>query len=148
MGASFKSFALAESFKKILIKKLPPIKVQSFLSNGVWRINECSETGNFQAFSFKNKTPLVEVGYGQIGDGEKLDIINASIKNNILQIETQVCAPIGCNHTFEQYKILNKNKIMEWVFEGHLDNEPPNIVVKNGIDKEGNKGRILVRCTK
>lgn len=145
---AFEQNAFSKSYEKQKTVKMPNIKVQKFLDKGVWRINNCQENGNFQAFSFKNNKPLVEVGYGIIGEGEKLDILNAQLKGNLLLIETQVCAPIGCNHTFEQYKIISKDKMSEWVFEGHLDNEPPNIVVKDGFDNNGNLGRVFIRCNK
>lgn len=143
----FAQIAISKSFSKQKTVKMPNQKVQKFLSHGVWRTSDCNQN-NFQFFSFTNNKPLVEVGYGKKGEGEKLDILNAQINKNILLIQTQVCAPIGCNHTFEEYKILSNDKITEWTFEGHLDEEPPNIVVKNGFDNNGNVGRTLVRCPK
>lgn len=120
-----------------------------FLAKGVWRGEDCSTESNFQKFSFKNKQNppnRVEVGFGELGSGEPLEIIKYDLKNQIIEVQTRVCAPVGCNQTFEQYKILGPDKMFEWTFEGHLPDQPPNIVVRNGIDKEGNSGRTFRRC--
>ncbi len=120
-----------------------------FLSKGVWRGEDCNPESNFQKFSFKNKQNppnRVEVGFGELGSGEPLEIIKYDLKNQIIEVQTRVCAPVGCNQTFEQYKIIGPDKMFEWTFEGHLPDQPPNIVVRNGIDKEGNSGRYFKRC--
>ena len=121
----------------------------NFLSSGVWRGENCDPQSNFQKFSFMNKQNppnRVEVGFGELGSGEPLEIIKYDLKNQIIEVQTRVCAPVGCNQTFEQYKILGPDKMFEWTFEGHLPDQPPNIVVRNGVDKEGNSGRIFKRC--
>jgi hypothetical protein len=120
-----------------------------FLSKGVWRGEDCNLESNFQKFRFKNvqsQLNSVEVGFGELGSGEPLEIIKYDLKNQIIEVQTRVCAPVGCNQTFEQYKIIGPDKMFEWTFEGHLPDQPPNIVVRNGIDKEGNSGRTFKRC--
>lgn len=117
----------------------------SYLSNSVWRTSDCGQYHGFQTFNF-TAPQKVEVGNGRIGDGERLDIVYSNQSGNIIEIKTKVCAPVGCNQTLEEYKILNPNQIQEWRFEGHLPNEAPNIVVANGVATDGSAGRIFNRC--
>lgn len=118
---------------------------QSYLGNSVWRAGECTKAHGFQTFSF-GSFPKVEVGNGKPGEGEKLDMIYSNRLGNIIEIKTKVCAPVGCNQTLEEYKVLNQNQIQEWRFEGHLPNEAPNVVVANGVASDGSVGRIFNRC--
>ncbi len=118
---------------------------QSFLSNSIWRASECGQNHGFQTFNFNNPQK-VEVGNGKPGDGEMLDMIYLNRTGNIIEIKTKVCAPVGCNQTLEEYKILNQNQIQEWRFEGHLPNEAPNVVVANGVASDGSLGRVFNRC--
>jgi hypothetical protein len=117
----------------------------TYLSTSVWRASECTKHENFQAFFFVNPAK-VEVGSGTIGDGERLEILSAARNGNILEIRTRVCAPVGCNQTLEQYKIISQNQMQEWRFEGLLPNEAPNVVVLDGVASDGTAGRVFNRC--
>ena len=129
-----------------LAVKSRQLNAQSYLSGGVWRTSECGKQQGFQAFFFANPAK-VEVGNGKIGEGERLEILSTTRTPNIVEVRTRVCAPIGCNQTFEQYKIINQNQMQEWRFEGLLPNEPPNVVVKEGIATDGSLGRVFNRCS-
>lgn len=150
IGYSINSFASSRPNPKTkALTKTTPSTAQTFLQNGVWRVGECGKGENFQAFSFNNRgVPVnrVEVGSGALGDGERLEILRTNLANNIVEVQTRVCAPVGCNRTFEQYKIISNNQIQEWRFEGLLPNEPPNVVVANGVASDGTTGRIFNRC--
>lgn len=124
-------------------KKFDPKK---FLSGGVWRVDGCERQDYFQAFDFKARPPIVEVGAGNLGDGEKVQILSVAQIGAKVEVRTTVCAPIGCNKTWEQYKILSEDMMQEWIFEGHLPNQAPNIVVKDGVAFDGSKGRIFKKC--
>jgi hypothetical protein len=156
ISAAFGDFVHAKTISKSkkaiaskLVKKPDAINAANFLNQGVWRGENCEPESNFQKFSLNSNSPsFVEVGYGIVGEGEKLEIVKFASQNDILEIQTKVCAPIGCNQTFEQYKIINSNRLFELTFEGHLPDQPPNIVVQNGRDKQGNLGRFFTRCNK
>lgn len=123
--------------------------VAQYLKNSAWRTTECNEDGNFQSFVFNPQKPKVEVGYGAKGEGERLEMLKADIKGEFVEIETRVCAPVGCNHTYEKYKILGQNQIQEWSFIGQLPDNPPLVMVKDGIATNDNsKGRVFNRCEK
>lgn len=142
-ATSFNALATPARSKSKTKTAMNPAHV--YLGNGVWRPSECSKTENFQAFFFRAPAK-VEVGSGRIGDGEKLEILSTARNANIVEVRTRVCAPIGCNQTFEQYKIISQNQMQEWRFEGLLPNEAPNIVVENGVASDGTAGRIFNRC--
>lgn len=148
---AFISMASNTSYAATKSKK-PPVytaKAASFLKNSAWRTTECGEDGNFQAFIFNQQKPQVEVGYGANGEGERLEMLNADVKGEFVEIETRVCAPVGCNHTYEKYKILGPNQIQEWSFIGQLPDNPPLVMVKDGIATNDNsKGRVFNRCEK
>ena len=116
-----------------------------YLRNSVWRTSECGQSHGFQTFNFSNPHK-VEVGNGKLGEGEKLYIVSSGRTGNIVEVKTRVCAPVGCNQTLEEYKVLNENQMQEWRFEGHLPNEAPNIVVANGVASDGSVGRVFNRC--
>ncbi len=128
------------------IAKPKKIDSKSFLSGGVWRTDNCAEKDFFQSFDFKSQPANVEVGAGALGEGEKLQILSTGFVNGMIEVRTTVCAPVGCNKTWEQYKILGKDMMQEWNFEGHLPDQAPNVVVKNGIAFDGSKGRIFKKC--
>lgn len=139
--------ALAENpdFFKVTIKSQKGVnEAKKYLGNDVWRADSC-KGDNFQHFQFNN-SPNVEVGNGKLGDGEKVKLLRAEKINNLIEVETSVCAPIGCNKTFEQYKILDKNKVLEWHFEGRLPNEGGHVLVDNGHDNFKNPARTFYRC--
>lgn len=129
-------------------KPVKPQKISAnkFLGNGVWRVDNCEEKDFFQAFNLSDKSPSVEVGAGVIGEGETLKVLSTSVVNGMIEVRTTVCAPIGCNKTWEQYKILGNDKMQEWNFEGHLPNQEPNVVVKEGVAFDGSQGRIFKKC--
>jgi hypothetical protein len=124
-----------------------PSSPQAWLGATVWRAGPCETTLNFQTFSFTNQ-PKVEVGSGKPGDGEKLELLRvATIEPALIQIETRVCAPVGCNQTIERYKIINANQMQEWHFEGRLPDHVPYVIVANGAALDGSgAGRIFNRC--
>lgn len=119
--------------------------VQRFLGTGVWRAGTCGREGNFQAFRF-GPLPQVEVGLGQPGSGELLEMIAASRRADMVEVRTRVCAPVGCNQTYELYRVLGPDRLQEWRFEGRLPDRPPNIVVADGRASDGSAGRIFTRC--
>jgi hypothetical protein len=120
---------------------------QAWLGSSVWRVGPCETAQNFQAFTF-SAAPKVEVGSGKLGEGEQLDLlVVASDPDGLIQIETRVCAPVGCNRTIERYKKLGPNQIQEWHFEGRLPNITPYIIVANGAAVDGSgPGRVFNRC--
>lgn len=120
-----------------------------FLKTSVWRASDCDTEGNFQTFILTPSKQLVEVGAGKKGEGEQLQLLKVDVKAGFVDIETRVCAPVGCNHTVERYKIINQNTISEWDFTGYLPDNPPLVVLKDGIaQNDGSKGRIFNRCAK
>jgi hypothetical protein len=120
---------------------------QAWLGNSVWRAGPCESAQNFQTFTY---TPSlkVEVGSGKPGEGEKLDLVRiARVDNELIQIETRVCAPVGCNQTIERYKIIGPNQMQEWHFEGRLPDHVPYVIVANGAAVDGSgAGRTFNRC--
>jgi hypothetical protein len=121
---------------------------QTWLGSSVWRAGPCESAQNFQTFSFTS-TPKVEVGSGKPGDGEKLELLRiTSDSAGLIQVETRVCAPVGCNQTVERYKKINANQMQEWHFEGRLPDHVPYVIVANGAALDGSgPGRVFNRCT-
>lgn len=120
---------------------------QAWLGASVWRAGPCDVQQNFQAFSFTAE-PKVEVGSGKQGDGERLQLLAVSTDpQGLIQVETRVCAPVGCNQTIERYKKLNANQMQEWHFEGRLPDHVPYVIVANGAALDGSgPGRVFNRC--
>jgi hypothetical protein len=120
---------------------------QAWLSNSVWRAGPCDSAQNFQSFSFTSE-PKVEVGSGKLGDGERLQLLRVSTDpTGLIQIETRVCAPVGCNQTIERYKKLGPNQMQEWHFEGRLPDHVPYVIVQDGAALDGSgPGRVFNRC--
>jgi hypothetical protein len=120
---------------------------QAWLGASVWRAGPCNVQQNFQAFSFTPE-PKVEVGSGKPGDGERLQLLRVSTDpTGLIQVETRVCAPVGCNQTIERYKKLNANQMQEWHFEGRLPDHVPYVIVANGAAVDGSgPGRVFNRC--
>jgi hypothetical protein len=120
---------------------------QAWLGSSVWRVGPCETAQNFQAFNFSS-APKVEVGSGKVGEGEQLELlVVANDPNGLIQIETRVCAPVGCNRTIERYKKLGPNQMQEWHFEGRLPNITPYVIVANGAAVDGSgPGRVFNRC--
>jgi hypothetical protein len=120
---------------------------QAWLGNSIWRAGPCDSTQNFQAFSFTTE-PKVEVGSGKRGDGESLELLRISTDPaGLIQIETRVCAPVGCNQTVERYKKLGPNQMQEWHFEGRLPDHVPYVIVQDGAALDGSgPGRVFNRC--
>jgi hypothetical protein len=123
------------------------ITPQSWLGSSVWRAGPCESAQNFQAFSFTT-APKVEVGSGKPGDGERLELLRVSTDpTGLIQVETRVCAPVGCNQTIERYKKINSNQMQEWHFEGRLPDHVPYVIVANGAAVDGSgPGRLFNRC--
>jgi hypothetical protein len=121
---------------------------QSWLGTSVWRAGPCNASGNFQTFAFTPAAPKVEVGSGRPGEGERLELLRISaLPDNLIQIETRVCAPVGCNQTVERYKKLDANTMQEWHFEGRLPDHVPYVIVANGVAVDGSgPGRVFNRC--
>lgn len=120
---------------------------QSFLAGGVWRPGPCEHTSNFQAFAFAPAGNAVEVGAGRPGEGERLELLRVARSGAMVEVETRVCAPVGCNQTFEQYRVLDADRIQEWRFEGRLPQQPPYVLVAEGAATDGSgPGRIFNRC--
>jgi hypothetical protein len=120
---------------------------RTFIGNGIWRAGTCNGLGNFQKFS--PAEAKVEVGSGQPGSGEALQLLAARRVGDMIEVETRVCAPdpIGCNQTFEQYKVLADNQIQEWHFEGRLPGQSPYVLVREGQASDGSgAGRMFNRC--
>jgi hypothetical protein len=120
---------------------------QAWLGSSVWRVGPCETAQNFQAFNFA-AAPKVEVGAGKVGEGEQLDLLMVTTDpDGLIQIETRVCAPVGCNRTIERYKKLGPNQMQEWHFEGRLPNITPYVIVANGAAVDGSgPGRVFNRC--
>ena len=119
----------------------------SWLGQSVWRATTCDKKENFQTFSF-NPSPQVEVGSGKKGDGEKLELLRVGTSpDGLIEIETRVCAPVGCNQTVERYKKTGPNQMQEWHFEGRLPELQPYVLVRDGQAVDGSSpGRIFNRC--
>lgn len=120
---------------------------QTWLGQSVWRATTCDKKENFQTFSF-NPTPQVEVGSGSKGDGEKLEVLRVGTSpEGLIEIETRVCAPVGCNQTVERYKETGPNQMQEWHFEGRLLEHQPYVLVRDGQAVDGSgPGRLFNRC--
>jgi hypothetical protein len=118
-----------------------------FIGTGIWRTGACEGHGNFQKFS--PDVARVEVGAGHPGEGEALQLLAARRTGDLVEVETRVCAPepIGCNQTFEQYKVLSDDRLQEWHFEGRLPGQEPYVLVATGRATDGSgEGRIFSRC--
>ncbi len=128
-------------------KNQTPATPQSWLGASVWRAGPCTSFQNFQTFSFALE-PKVEVGNGKPGDGERLELLRVSTDaTGLIQIETRVCAPVGCNQTVERYKKLGPDQMQEWHFEGRLPDHVPYVIVANGAAVDGSgPGRVFNRC--
>jgi hypothetical protein len=123
-----------------------PETADAFLSRGVWRAGACAGAQNFQAFKVGARK-TVEVGAGKTGQGERLDVLRLARAGDMLEVETRVCAPVGCNRTFEQYRVLSPDTIQEWRFEGRLPDQPPYVLVADGRSTDGSgAGRVFNRC--
>jgi hypothetical protein len=120
---------------------------QAWLGSSVWRAGPCDSAQNFQTFSF-SAAPKVEVGSGKPGEGERLELLRvSSVENGLIQVETRVCAPVGCNQTVERYKKIDANQMQEWHFEGRLPDHVPYVIVANGAALDGSgPGRVFNRC--
>ena len=121
---------------------------QMWLGSSVWRVGSCEIAQNFQTFAFSPTASKVEVGSGRRGEGEQLELLRVSeLAGDLIQIETRVCAPVGCNQTVERYKKLDANRMQEWHFEGRLPDHAPYVIVANGAALDGSgPGRIFNRC--
>jgi hypothetical protein len=128
----------------------PDAATRTFLERGVWRAGACGSARNFQTFRFAPALQ-VEVGSGAPGSGEVLEMIAAGRHRiagaDLVEVQTRVCAPVGCNQTFELYRVLDADRIQEWRFEGRLPDLPPNVVVVDGRASDGTAGRVFTRCT-
>jgi hypothetical protein len=125
----------------------PANPAQAWLGQSVWRATTCDKKENFQTFSF-TPTPEVEVGSGKKGDGEKLELLRVGTSpDGLIEIETRVCAPVGCNQTVERYKKTGPNQMQEWHFEGRLPELQPYVLVRDGKAVDGSgPGRMFNRC--
>ena len=125
----------------------PANPAQAWLGQSVWRATTCDKKENFQTFSF-TPSPQVEVGSGKKGDGEKLELLHVGTSpDGLIEIETRVCAPVGCNQTVERYKKTGPNQMQEWHFEGRLPELQPYVLVRDGQAVDGSgPGRIFNRC--
>ena len=125
----------------------PVNPAQKWLGQSVWRATTCDTKENFQTFSF-SPAPQVEVGSGERGDGEKLELLRAGTSaDGLIEIETRVCAPVGCNQTVERYKKTGPNQMQEWHFEGRLPEHQPYVLVRDGQAVDGSgPGRLFNRC--
>jgi len=125
----------------------PANPAQAWLGQSVWRATTCDQKENFQTFSF-SPTPQVEVGSGKKGDGEKLELLRVGTSTDgLIEIETRVCAPVGCNQTVERYKKTGPNQMQEWHFEGRLPEHQPYVLVRDGQAVDGSgPGRLFNRC--
>lgn len=124
-----------------------PAAPQAWLGTSIWRAGPCDSAQNFQAFSFSD-APKVEVGSGKPGEGERLELLRISTDpTGLIQVETRVCAPVGCNQTVERYKKITDNQMQEWHFEGRLPGITPYVIVANGAAIDGSgPGRVFNRC--
>jgi hypothetical protein len=143
IGFSMQAFAAVPTGHKAN----PQMSPQSWLGSSVWRPGPCDTTENFQTFNF-TAAPTVEVGSGKRGDGERLELLHIGMHHvGFIQIESRVCAPIGCNQTLERYKILGANQMQEWHFEGRLPGHAPYVLVSEGAARDGSgPGRVFDRC--
>lgn len=143
IGFSTQAFAAVPASQTAKIQ-VPP---QIWLGSSVWRPGPCETTQNFQAFSFM-ASPTIEVGSGKLGNGERFELLRVGKgQGGLIEIESRVCAPIGCNQTLERYKILNANQMQEWHFEGRLPHHTPHILVSEGTARdESGPGRVFNRC--
>ncbi len=116
-----------------------------YLARGVWRTGPCERAGNFQTFVFAPRGE-VEVGSGTPGAGERLELVSATRQGADIQVETRVCAPVGCNQTFEVYRVLDDGRMQEWRFEGRLPGQAPYVLVADGRATDGTPGRVFQRC--
>lgn len=125
----------------------PANPAQAWLGQSVWRATTCDKKENFQTFSF-SQAPQVEVGSGKMGDGEKLELLRVGTSTDgLIEIETRVCAPVGCNQTVERYKKIGPNQMQEWHFEGRLPEHQPYVLVRDGQAVDGSgPGRLFNRC--
>ncbi len=125
----------------------PANPAQAWLGQSVWRASSCDQKENFQTFSF-TASPQVEVGSGKKGDGEKLELLHVGTSaEGLIEIETRVCAPVGCNQTVERYKKTGPNQMQEWHFEGRLPEHQPYVLVRDGQSVDGSgPGRLFNRC--
>jgi hypothetical protein len=132
---------------KAKVQPAMPNTPQAWLGASIWRAGPCDTAQNFQAFSFTG-APKVEVGSGKPGDGERLELLRIlTDPTGLIQVETRVCAPVGCNQTIERYKKLSDNQMQEWHFEGRLPNVTPYVIVANGAAVDGSgPGRVFNRC--
>jgi hypothetical protein len=139
--------AKTESARSIRRRKGAVLTPQAWLGSSVWRAGPCDSAQNFQTFSF-SAAPKVEVGSGKPGEGERLELLRvSSVEDGLIQVETRVCAPVGCNQTVERYKKLDANKMQEWHFEGRLPDHVPYVIVANGAALDGSgPGRVFNRC--
>ena len=121
---------------------------QAWLGTSVWRASACDRQENFQTFRFQAPAK-VEVGAGRPGEGERLELLRVeTVADGLIQVETRVCAPVGCNQTVERYKKLDQNRFQEWHFEGRLPDHQPYVLVRDGQALDGSgPGRIFNRCT-
>jgi hypothetical protein len=125
----------------------PANPAQAWLGQSVWRATSCDKKENFQTFSF-SPASQVEVGSGKKGDGEKLELLRVGTSaDGLIEIETRVCAPVGCNQTVERYKKIGPNQMQEWHFEGRLPEHQPYVLVRDGQAVDGSgPGRLFNRC--
>lgn len=125
----------------------PVNPAQAWLGQSVWRATSCDQKENFQTFSV-SPSPQVEVGSGKKGDGEKLELLRVGTSpDGLIEIETRVCAPVGCNQTVERYKKTGPNQMQEWHFEGRLPELQPYVLVRDGQAVDGSgPGRLFNRC--
>lgn len=125
----------------------PTNPAQAWLGQSVWRATSCDKKENFQTFSYI-PTLQVEVGSGKKGDGERLELLRMGISpEGLIEIETRVCAPVGCNQTVERYKKIGPNQMQEWHFEGRLPEHQPYVLVRDGQAVDGSgPGRLFNRC--
>lgn len=125
----------------------PANPAQAWLGQSVWRATACDKKENFQTFSF-SPAAQVEVGSGKKGDGEKLELLRVGINTEgLIEVETRVCAPVGCNQTVERYKKIGPNQMQEWHFEGRLPEHQPYVLVRDGQAVDGSgPGRLFNRC--
>ncbi|WP_395780498.1 hypothetical protein [Aquidulcibacter sp.] len=125
----------------------PANPAQAWLGQSIWRATTCDKRENFQTFSF-TPSPQVEVGSGKKGEGEKLELLRVGTSpDGLIEIETRVCAPVGCNQTVERYKKTGPDQMQEWHFEGRLPEHQPYVLVRDGQAVDGSgPGRIFNRC--
>jgi hypothetical protein len=145
--SSVTPLAKSESTRSTRHRKGAVLTPQAWLGSSVWRAGPCDTAQNFQTFSF-SATPKVEVGSGKPGEGERLELLRvSSVEDGLIQVETRVCAPVGCNQTVERYKKLDANQMQEWHFEGRLPDHVPYVIVANGAALDGSgPGRVFNRC--